>query len=181
LGRWLSADPLGEAGGLNLYRYVKGDPINSWDPYGLCDMNFFPPEEPIKCAADKAGNNMNVITVGGHGTPQTFANRDHTLLTPTQLAEYIMKHPKFLKNKDMPIMLLSCNTGVSVPNERNFAQWLANNTGRIVYAPDGYWMVGEKTGRSYINKEGHKYNRINNGNFIPHYPETITSTPDGCP
>jgi RHS repeat-associated protein len=35
LGRWLSADPLGEAGGLNLYRYVFNDPINGWDPYGL--------------------------------------------------------------------------------------------------------------------------------------------------
>ena len=34
-GRWLSADPLGEAGGLNLYGYVLGDPINGWDPYGL--------------------------------------------------------------------------------------------------------------------------------------------------
>ena len=34
-GRWLSPDPLGEAGGMNLYGYVLGDPINSWDPTGL--------------------------------------------------------------------------------------------------------------------------------------------------
>lgn len=33
-GRWLSADPLGEAGGLNLYGYVGGDPVNFWDPDG---------------------------------------------------------------------------------------------------------------------------------------------------
>ena len=35
LGRWLSADPLGEAGGLNLYGYVGNDPTNYWDPLGL--------------------------------------------------------------------------------------------------------------------------------------------------
>lgn len=34
-GRWLSADPIGEAGGLNLYAYVGGDPVNLWDPDGL--------------------------------------------------------------------------------------------------------------------------------------------------
>ena len=35
IGVWLSADPLGEASGINLYAYVLGDPINGWDPYGL--------------------------------------------------------------------------------------------------------------------------------------------------
>ena len=35
LGRWLSVDPLGEEGGINLYGYVGNDPVNGWDPYGL--------------------------------------------------------------------------------------------------------------------------------------------------
>jgi len=34
-GRWLSPDPLGEAGGLNLYGYVENDPVNRWDRLGL--------------------------------------------------------------------------------------------------------------------------------------------------
>jgi uncharacterized protein RhaS with RHS repeats len=34
LGRWLSRDPIGEAGGLNLYGYVHSDPINCVDPNG---------------------------------------------------------------------------------------------------------------------------------------------------
>jgi RHS repeat-associated protein len=34
-GRWLSRDPIGEEGGINLYGYVLNDPINRFDPLGL--------------------------------------------------------------------------------------------------------------------------------------------------
>lgn len=34
-GRWLSPDPIQEAGGMNLYGYVGGDPVNAVDPLGL--------------------------------------------------------------------------------------------------------------------------------------------------
>ena len=33
-GRWLSQDPLGESGGLNLYGYMINDPLNGFDPDG---------------------------------------------------------------------------------------------------------------------------------------------------
>ncbi|MEW6296044.1 MAG: RHS repeat-associated core domain-containing protein [Candidatus Diapherotrites archaeon] len=35
LGRWLTRDPIGERGGINLYGFVGNDPINLIDPYGL--------------------------------------------------------------------------------------------------------------------------------------------------
>ena len=40
LGRWLSRDPIGEAGGSNLYAMVSNSPINSWDSLGLCDCGY---------------------------------------------------------------------------------------------------------------------------------------------
>ncbi len=44
LQRWLNRDPLGEAGGINLYGFVGNRPINEVDPYGLyvLDEDGFP-------------------------------------------------------------------------------------------------------------------------------------------
>ncbi len=36
LGRWMSRDPIGEEGGLNLYGFVGGNPLNVVDFFGLC-------------------------------------------------------------------------------------------------------------------------------------------------
>tara|TARA_R100000027_G_scaffold17378_1_gene12555 strand:- start:545 stop:1651 length:1107 start_codon:yes stop_codon:yes gene_type:complete len=36
-GRWLSRDPIGERGGLNLYAFVGNDGVNIWDLLGLSD------------------------------------------------------------------------------------------------------------------------------------------------
>ena len=41
-GRWLSRDPLGEAGGFNLYAYCGNDPVNRHDPLGLSDRSIRP-------------------------------------------------------------------------------------------------------------------------------------------
>jgi RHS repeat-associated protein len=35
LGRWLSRDPIGEEGGINLYAYAGNAPVGSIDPFGL--------------------------------------------------------------------------------------------------------------------------------------------------
>lgn len=38
LGRWLSEDPIGEEGGINLYGFVGNQATNATDPLGLADI-----------------------------------------------------------------------------------------------------------------------------------------------
>src|SRR5438067_8012059 len=58
-GRFTQEDPLGLAGGLNLYGFAGGDPINFSDPFGLC-----PPctEDEIRQIFVGVGNRVAPLT-----------------------------------------------------------------------------------------------------------------------
>jgi RHS repeat-associated protein len=53
IGRFLSEDPIGPAGGINQYTYVGNDPVNGLDPLGLdhepCEPPPPPPPPPDPC------------------------------------------------------------------------------------------------------------------------------------
>ena len=40
VGRFISNDPIGQSGGLNLYLYGHDNPINNFDPNGLWGVQF---------------------------------------------------------------------------------------------------------------------------------------------
>jgi RHS repeat-associated protein len=58
LGRWISRDPISERGGLNLYDYVRNQPIHLMDALGLC------PQEGDACSGAPCELETEVVNNG---------------------------------------------------------------------------------------------------------------------
>ena len=64
-GRWLSKDPIGLSGGLNLYAFCGNDPVNSLDPFGCkgegkcCNGN----DDNPRSYWDRYSDIINALTV----------------------------------------------------------------------------------------------------------------------
>src|ERR1043166_6528197 len=44
IGKWLSRDPVGHAGGITLYGFIKNEPVSDNDPLGLCSRDACGPD-----------------------------------------------------------------------------------------------------------------------------------------
>ena len=71
-GRWLSKDPIGLSGGLNLYVFCGNDPVNSLDLFGLSEAeNEQAGKKALTWAKNKIGS-KNYNEWGTRGFPRWF-------------------------------------------------------------------------------------------------------------
>ena len=72
-GRWLSPDPIGISGGLNLYAFCGNDPVNFVDPMGLAQL--------------KNGTGRPVIVSGNLGDDRGKGPQFYSVIPPNQEGE----------------------------------------------------------------------------------------------
>ncbi|MCW5765446.1 MAG: hypothetical protein KIT68_05665 [Phycisphaeraceae bacterium] len=73
-GRWLQPDPIGHAGGWNLYEYGGGDYANTIDPWGLSPDPFEPNLNPTQ--SDYRGGFQDVVVDRGRDIFRRYYYRD---------------------------------------------------------------------------------------------------------
>jgi RHS repeat-associated protein len=118
LGRWLSRDPIAEAGGLNLYGYVEENPLNAIDPLGLSsEARFY---IYCKCTCDKDWHLVRVEVVPGLRGAVTYGPSS-IHLNPTDARDavtqqgtndaYSRKNPGTVENSSGGIQTLAHECG----------------------------------------------------------------------
>ena len=115
IGRWLSRDPLAERGGLNLYAYVQGDPINRIDPNGLADsltpigdpnqascaqlkMRLQEIDNALQNRIDTATTDPSSLWTTAYDTPNPAYPGKGTWLGHVQQYQNIMRHRSKIEN-----------------------------------------------------------------------------------
>jgi murein DD-endopeptidase MepM/ murein hydrolase activator NlpD len=79
MGLYTQQDPIGIAGGLNLYGYANGDPVNYSDPFGLCPMYLTgrPCQNPLGGAALTVRISESNLDVGMFGPVRNGGRTQH--------------------------------------------------------------------------------------------------------
>jgi RHS repeat-associated protein len=109
LGRFLQTDPIGTAGGMNIYGYVQGDPVNHVDPTGHGCGTRLPGRDSGQCFGiiGRPNGKERPASGGGEGGGTPGAPGDDIVITPpantTAYANFILDGPSGLGS---PITIL---------------------------------------------------------------------------
>ena len=145
---WLSQDPIGETGGVNLYGYVGSDPVNGWDPLGLVELNLFPEgDDVLHPGADLTDTNF--YDVASHAEPNRFLYHGDWH-SASDLAD-LMIQSGYDGKKD--VLLIACRAGVKGDDGSTLGKKLQRelrsklkNQDITVWAPTSYVWLNNVTG-----------------------------------
>ena len=145
LGRWLSRDPIGYEGGVNLYEYVKGRVVIYLDPRGLESQLLLHQKGMSQHTIDEyinPNNNPDEFAVNGHGSVHSLSdNRTGKMrrMTPEELLEMILSdavtREKFARSKYVKFYACSVGGGVDSFAEQFYELLKKRNMRKIVKAP----------------------------------------------
>jgi RHS repeat-associated protein len=99
LGRWLSRDPIGEDGGLNLYAFVHNDPVGRIDPLGLSDERLKLPDEYKRAVGSLSANAISGKPVTLEGYINKWYSPEWSPIHPLQWPGYLKLAFGFNKNE----------------------------------------------------------------------------------
>jgi RHS repeat-associated protein len=142
LGKWMTRDPLGEAGGINLYGFVGGNPVNWVDLFGLeVNLNLFNQNEfVLYTSAQNIPSDANFYLIASHGSAQSIYFNGRSW-TADQFADYLLNNTDY--SPGTPIRLLGCNMG---KGKNPFAEQLSKILGvQVEGAIDYMWFYADDT------------------------------------
>jgi hypothetical protein len=137
LGRWLSRDPIGEIGGLNLYVFCSNNATNLFDVLGLAD-NPSPPD-PVTEATDKALNDYltGVPSVysfnASHPWTIRFKNHPHMKIARENIKKSLQR---YCSTKDVKYMYGDDNFNLNDLSWLETAKWLGSDI--LSWLSDGH-------------------------------------------
>jgi len=160
-GRFLSADPMGQAASPSLYDYAGGDPVNFFDPTGRVNLELIDPNDTLAMKGDQYYNPAGVYAISAHGSPSTVdeyvrisGGGFYMTITPSGLAGQMGVNGY---TPGTPVILLSCHTGAigdyvhgdTSDYANQLSQQLTQQYGvpAVVIAPQGFEFSNENTGR----------------------------------